>query len=87
MSDVVLNQDELNQLKLRSQLVSQKNLEIQILRNEYKVYTDMMLKGKGLDPEKDYDIDDRGVVSERKAEPEKDSEKAKTEQDKAETEA
>jgi len=65
MSEKLLSEDELRNLRVREQMILNKNLELQIIRRESRFFYNEILQKNGLDPTKVYEINGRGVIKEK----------------------
>ena len=66
MADIVISQIELQELSGRRNILQSKQVELNLLTREYSLYQADVLKKYGLDENKQYNIDARGVVTEKK---------------------
>lgn len=65
---VILTRDEIQALLIRRNLIQSKQNELHILKSEQASYWQKLATQYGLDPNTDYQIDNRGVVAKQNKE-------------------
>lgn len=59
-----LTEIEKKELSIRKSLIDSKQLELRIMKNEQAVFTESLIRSKGLDPKKKFSIEADGVLVE-----------------------